>query len=333
MKYNINPSFSGRSIYLCLFLIFQLISCSVSHTLSRKHIAPQLSQVRNKIVDTVSLSDIKPVRVEHRGDSVFLVETQKVDGGQIASIKAETVKVVGGVKNIAERNGKVQIQFNIILPKCMMGSERNIVLFPILHKVFQTHSDSIIFKPISIRGETMDILQQREGWQMDLFYRRFNTSVNNAYNRFIRFPQLFDTKLDSIIQHPHEIKYYYHKEMPSTMISKRMSLTVSGKVCSIDGSVYNIPSKDTIKYIVSSMLSFADYSTKYKTIIVDKYVNLSKRFNIKFAVGSYKINQDDEELKQMMETQNLIKNNEEYEIDSLVLIRTFTFHETILLSC
>lgn len=97
------------------------------------------------------------------------------------------------------------------------------------------------------------------------------------FNRLVKFPYPEDARLDSIVTQRGMISYHYSEEIAAAETSKRMYVTLQGKVVGIDDSACALPSSDTLTYLVSSMLSFVDTLPRYRIEIVDKYVSVTDR--------------------------------------------------------
>jgi len=83
--------------------------------------------------------------------------------------------------------------------------------------------------------------------------------------------------------------YYYSEEIPTDETSKRMAITLQGRVEGIDESSYRMPASDTLTYLVSSMLSFVDTLPHYRIKVIDKYVTVQDRNYIQFFVGDTRV--------------------------------------------
>ena len=315
-----------RHTAAALFIAATAFSCTVSQRLQHSRAAASLSQMTRAERQQQKEEDFRcAMKIEHRGDSVYLVETDTLKGERIMTMKARTVSVTGNVRNIPERNGRIQIDFKVVVPKVILGGEREILLTPVLHfasPMQPSVADSMTFPPICIRGTGIDMLQWRERWQTDMFIRRFAADSLSACSRFIRFPLQAGAMLDSVVEKRSDIVYYYHSEVESQKVSRRMSLTIPGTVSAMDGSRYRIPPRDTIGFIMSSMLTFTDTTTKYRIRVVDRYQGVALRTRIIFPEGKSELidslRDNHDEIGRIRELQKaVLETEDEYIVDSL----------------
>lgn len=71
-----------------------------------------------------------------------------------------------------------------------------------------------------------------------------------AFQRFVKFPYPEDARLDSLVESRSTITYYYSQEVPTDETSKKMFITLTGKVQAVDDSAYRLPPSDTLAYLV-----------------------------------------------------------------------------------
>ena len=118
-------------------------------------------------------------------------------------------------------------------------------------------------------------------------------------------------------------RYYYSQEVPTNETSKRMTVTLQGKVVGIDDSAYTLPSSDTLSYVVSSMLSFVDTLPRYRIRIINKYVTVTDRSYIQFMVGRTDVKEDlGENRAQLDKIETLMRRileQQEFYVDTITL--------------
>lgn len=270
-------------------LLFLQCGCSVARRLEHRQVAVSLSQ---------------PVSVERRArrdGRLHIVEPQRADGARLSvstdtlvggervtTLEIEQVTVVSHLKSVAERDGKVRLDFVVTLPEALLGRSRSVVVTPVLH----CNDERILLEDLVIRGGRFSLLQQRDYWQYEKYrwvYDPDSVAAERMFNRLVKFPYPEDARLDSIVRRRGQIAYYYSEEIAADRTAKRMSVTLQGKVVGIDDSACALPSSDTLTYLLSSMLSFVDTLPRYRIEVVDKYVSVTDRIRIRFPVGSAEI--------------------------------------------
>ena len=122
------------------------------------------------------------------------------------------------------------------------------------------------------------------------------------------------------------MNYYYSQEVPTDETSKRMTVTLQGKVVGIDDSAYTFPPSDTLSYVISSMLSFVDTMPRYRIRIIDKYVTVTDRNYIQFMVGRTDVKEElGENRAQLAKIETLMQRileQQEFYVDTITLTAT-----------
>lgn len=117
--------------------------------------------------------------------------------------------------------------------------------------------------------------------------------------------------------------YYYSQEVPTRSEGKTMLLTLHGAVVALDGSRYDLPPLDTLRYHISSMLSFADTTTRYMTKIIEKYAVVNDRNYLSFRVNDTRIIDTlGDNAAQIARIESLMEDlieQREFHVDSIVL--------------
>lgn len=239
--------------------------CSVATRLERQRAVAHLSQL-TRAERQAQLQDYRPqvVRLQRDSNTFFLAPVDTLpDGERVMSLQIEQVTVVAKVRSVPERNGRVHLDFVVTLPKQLLGSSRSVVITPLLHKPDGT----VPLEDLVIRGGRFSLLQERDYWQYETYVRRFRPDTlgrEAAFQRFVKFPYPEDARLDSLVESRSTITYYYSQEVPTDETSKKMLITLTGKVQAVDDSAYRLPPSDTLAYLVSSMLSFVDTLPRYR---------------------------------------------------------------------
>ena len=239
--------------------------CSVATRLERQRASAHLSQL-TRAERQAQRQDYRPqvVRLQRDSNTFFLAPVDTLpDGERVMSLQIEQVTVMAKVRSVPERNGRVHLDFVVTLPKQLLGSSRSVVITPLLHKPEGT----VPLEDLVIRGGRFSLLQERDYWQYETYVRRFRPDAlgrEAAFQRFVKFPYPEDARLDSLVESRSTITYYYSQEVPTDETSKKMLITLTGKVQAVDDSAYRLPPSDTLAYLVSSMLSFVDTMPRYR---------------------------------------------------------------------
>lgn len=318
---NLHKISSFFLIGLCLWIFF---GCSVTGSLRRRQATAHLAQL-SRAERQERQPDYRPQVVELRRDrnTFYLAPVDTLDDGErVMSLRIEQVTVTAKVRSVPERNGRVLLDFIVSLPKELLGKSRSVVITPILHKP----EGYVELEDLVIRGGRFSLLQQRDYWQYETFVERFRPDTlrrEAAFNRFVKFPYPQDARLDSVVEHRGTMTYYYSEEVPTDETSKKLMVTLRGKVMGIDDSAYRLPSSDTLAYFVSSMLSFIDTIPRYRIRIIDKYVTVSDRNYIQFHIGRSEVvdtlGDNKRQLAKIAELMRQIVEQKEFYVDTITL--------------
>ena len=273
-----------KTIAVCLAAL--LCGCSITGHLERRQYRADVLHVSREQYEREQQTYQPPaLKIERDSNRFYLVPTEVQENGErIMAMQIQEVTIRATTRTLPERLGKVTIDFVIDMPRQLQGTCRSIAVIPYLHKYGEAHP----LQDITIRGGLFSRVQDRDYWQYNKYLHVFNPSeigAERAFARFVKYPYSEGSRLDSIVQHPGHISYYYSQEVPTDETSKTMLVTLQGWVMALDESYYKLPPSDTLTYHVSSMLSFADTTTRYKIKIIEKYTTVQDRNYIQFRLN------------------------------------------------
>ena len=273
-----------KTIAVCLAAL--LCGCSITGHLERRQYRADVLHVSREQYEREQQTYQPPaLKIERDSNRFYLVPTEVQENGErIMAMQIQEVTIRATTRTLPERLGKVTIDFVIDMPRQLQGTCRSIAVIPYLHKYGEAHP----LQDITIRGGLFSRVQDRDYWQYNKYLHVFNPSeigAERAFARFVKYPYSEGSRLDSIVQHPGHISYYYSQEVPTDETSKTMLVTLQGWVMALDESYYKLPPSDTLTYHVSSMLSFADTTTRYKIKIIEKFATVQDRNYIQFRLN------------------------------------------------
>ena len=308
-------------------MLWLMFGCSITGPLQRQKVVPGLSQL-SRAERQQRQPEHRPqvVKLQRDSSTFYLAPVDTLaDGERVMSLQIEQVTVVSKMRSVPERNGRVVLDFIVSLPKTLLGGSRSVVITPVLHKP----DGRMELEDLVIRGGRFSLLQQRDYWQYETYIERFRPDTlgrEAAFNRFVKFPYPEDARLDSVVERRGMMTYYYSEEVPTDETSKRMTVTLEGKVVGIDDSACRLPPSDTLSYIVSSMLSFVDTLPRYCIRVIDKYVTVTDRSYIRFHVGRTEVvdtlGDNRRELDKITDLMRRIVGQEEFCVDVMTLTAT-----------
>lgn len=126
--------------------------------------------------DTLKVSD-------GDGNEVFIMKAvRNVDGEMVASDVLDAAVVTARFRNVAERHGRVDLAFQIVVPEAMQDSRWQIRLIPEMRIL----GDSVRLDAVTVTGRDYRRAQLR-GYQQ---YERFLASIVSDSTRFVDIRQL-----------------------------------------------------------------------------------------------------------------------------------------------
>jgi len=189
--------------------MFSAISCSTSRKLStlRKesigaqiNIADEMGTIPTISTDTHPKRDTLVVHGDNGEEMLIMKAVKDENGEMVASDIIDAAVVTARFRNVAERHGKVDLAFDIIVPKSMQDSKWQLRFHPTLYAM----GDSAKLESVVITGADYRKAQLR-GYQR---YQRFIDSIITDTTRFAfqrlleifiqrNIPDLYAFKMDS----------------------------------------------------------------------------------------------------------------------------------------
>ena len=311
-----------KTIAVCLAAL--LCGCSITGHLERRQYRADVLHVSREQYEREQQTYQPPaLKIERDSNRFYLVPTEVQENGErIMAMQIQEVTIRATTRTLPERLGKVTIDFVIDMPRQLQGTCRSIAVIPYLHKYGEAHP----LQDITIRGGLFSRVQDRDYWQYNKYLHVFNPSeigAERAFARFVKYPYSEGSRLDSIVQHPGHISYYYSQEVPTEETSRKMLITLRGRVEGLDDSAYTLPPSDTLTYTVSSLLSFLDTLPRYRIRVIDKYVTVNDRYSLSFLTGDARLvdtlGNNARELARIAALMERIVTQREFHVDSIVL--------------
>ncbi len=200
--------YKSISIGLTVLVIFVFVGCGTQRRVNAIHESeatvtiniPQTREMFRELKDNYESQDTIVV-TDMEGNEVIFMETfVEEEGNEMAHETLKAAKVVARFRNVAERNGRVNIEFDITVPKNLIDSKWQVRFYPRMH-ILEDIED---LEPIYITGHEYR-QEQLRGYEL---YNRFINSIITDSTRFIRIdalevflqrniPEVFQFKSDS----------------------------------------------------------------------------------------------------------------------------------------
>lgn len=159
--------------------ISKLEESEVSASLSLSNEAPELNEAEVRAVtrDTLTVTD-------DEGKEIFIMKAIRDDesGDMVATEVLDAAVVTARFRNVAERQGKVDLAFQVTVPASMQDSRWQLRFFPDMFVL----GDSIRLDPVIITGKAYRKAQLK-GYQQ---YEKFVSRIVSDSTRFINVGQL-----------------------------------------------------------------------------------------------------------------------------------------------
>ena len=182
---------------------------------------PSLEALRREARDTIKVTGLN-------GEEMFLMNAVKdEDGEMVAHDVIDAAVVTARFRNVAERHGKVDLEFQVIVPEAMQDSRWQLRFFPDLYVL----GDSIRLEPVIITGREYRKAQLR-GYQQ---YERFLASIVSDTTRFINLWQL---------------ELFLERNIPEVFAFKKDSSEVSDEQFA---SVYGITERQAVEHYTNQI--------------------------------------------------------------------------------
>lgn len=175
--------------------------------LSRNEIEEERKVIQVAKRDTLTVKDDK-------GNEVLIMKAVKdeASGEMVATEVLDAAVITARFRNVAERHGKIDLRFEVIVPKSMYDTKWQLRFYPDMFIM----DDSVRLEPVIITGQEYRKGQLR-GYEL---YNRFLTSIISDTTKFIdlrnlevfikrNMPDLYRFKTDSSYVAEDEFRSYY----------------------------------------------------------------------------------------------------------------------------
>lgn len=262
-----------------------------------------------------------------KGKKISYARTEKDStGNKRITVQLSNVTVVARSKSVPERNGKINLDFVVKVPRDLLSTNWMAAITPFVFK----GERKVQLRDIAMNGQSF-IEYQKKGSQIynllqrryELFKRdslRIGSYYNYKYNLKVTNS---GARLDTIIKKPTGFEYYYTQQIKADDDSKKINLCLAGRVFAIDKSTYTMPVSDTISYVVSSMVQFLDLAPHFKRVIIERKATSSMKSFITFPSGGKDVDEKlAENLTEIQKVQDMISkitSTGDFLIDSISL--------------
>ena len=182
---------SSRFIGLCGILILAAAACGTHKKIEQIRLVEMQARLALPSDSQKTLREIKIPRktrdtlqiVDFEGHEMLIMNAiRDEDGEMVATERLDAAVVTARFRNVAERRGRVDLEFQVIVPRDMQDSRWQLRLDPDMYIL----GDSLRLDPVIITGRDYRKAQLR-GYEQ---YRRFLNSIITDTTRFINLGAL-----------------------------------------------------------------------------------------------------------------------------------------------
>lgn len=160
-----------------------LLSCGSEHRLARVRISQP--GVREATTDTACKVPEQIAWTDDKGERHIVTRAEKdsVTGEEITSVELSEITVMARSKQVAERNGKINLDFVVTVPGELISNKWQLQLAPVAYKP----SDTLYLDRIFLSGADFAKMQKRG-------YMRYQAFINSIIPDSLYLQKLFDGK-------------------------------------------------------------------------------------------------------------------------------------------
>lgn len=227
------------------------------------------------------------------------------------------VVVQASTKSVAERNGKISLDFIVTVPENLMMRDWRMVIKPMLengdeirmldsleitgieHYNFNLRRQRQLTRELNNVKRSEKAIQKRNQWAyfrrtgkklQDTLLTAYGTQVNNT-GEINAAADLSGKgmKLDTVIVKGSDYIHFYSQELNSRGLATRLNVWFDSYIVNCGDDVYQMASSDTIGFNIASFLQFLDKAPRYVRKTVYRKVTDKMSANIQFKVGDYAV--------------------------------------------
>lgn len=284
--------------------------------------APTVSTKVKK--DTIKVVDLG-------GKEMFLMKTVVDSTGEATASEVLNAAVVSArFRNLAERNGKIILDFQIRVPGVFKEQKWQLRFTPVI----LAGADSVKMDQLVITGDTYREFEELGDRKVQEFEEKLAASKGIArknleamrgfmYNRYY-MPKAESVIMDTLIKDDYsEFVYEYSYEFQPSPKLRKVDVVVDGEVLAMNDYIYRMPRSEPLTFYISSLAGFVDGTEKYKTVVVSRKLEANMSYNLEFAQGKWPLDPNFRDnaqvISEIKKQLTLLLENKEYDLDSVVV--------------
>lgn len=271
----------------------------------------------------------------------------ELQGGTLSELT-----VTAAAKSVAERGGKVNIDFIVTVPQGLMKRDWRLILNPILNSA----GELIPLDSIEITGvehynynlrrhrqllreqknvdRSLASIQKRKEWYN--LRRGFREAVKPTQETFgTQVKQSADinsavqlnskgAKLDTVMSRGDDYVYLYSQQIDTRGLASRLKVYFDSYLVNVGDEKFRMAASDTVTFNISSFLQFMDRNPRYVRKTIYRKVTDKMTANIQFQLGKHEVvdtlGNNANELKKVAAKLKELAEGNEFIIDSMNVV-------------
>lgn len=309
-----------RWLGACIMVACLVVSCNTGQRLSlterKHHNNIRLPYRTEQKKDTARITVPQYITYQDASGKTNTIMSAELDSTtgeyHLTGGMLDEVTVTAVSKSVAERGGKVNIDFVVTVPANMMQRDWRMVMRPII----ASGDDRIMLDSLEITGienyhfnmrrhrqlqreqnslsKSEQVLNKRKEW--------YNTrmGVRNAKNESLKGGTQIAQKeeitkavqlggkglrLDTVVHKGEDYVYFYSHQIDSRGLATTLKVWFDSYIVNCGDEIYPLTASDTVKFTISSFLQFMDRAPRYVRKTVYRRVTDKMTANIQFPVG------------------------------------------------
>ena len=260
------------------------------------------------------------------------------------------ITVTAASKSVAERGGKINIDFVVTVPAGMMQRDWRLIFRPVLNSA----GDLIPLDSIEITGvehynynlrrqrqlqkeqnnseRLQTLIDVRKGWfnsRRGIKEKEQSETIGTLLNKKEEINRAVElnnegAKLDTVMSRGEDYIYFYTQQIDTHGLATRLKVYFESYVVNVGDRIYPMGTSDTLTFNISSFLQFLDRTPRYVRKTVYRKVTEKMTANIQFELGRDEIVEsladNERELEKVSAKLKEIASGNEFIIDSMEVV-------------
>ena len=347
----------GKRFYIIsvALLVLVLTACNTAQRLGKAERKEQSSirlPFRSEKNDTAVVKVPQFITFEDEQGKKNMIMTAQLDsvtgkyelqGGELGE-----VTVTAAAKSVAERNGKINIEFVVTVPGSLMMRDWRMVIKPRLDNNggiieldsleitgienynFNLRRQRQLNRELNTVKRSQQVLQRRQNWahfrrtgkEAEVQGETFGTQVKSeGHIHSAADLSGKGMRLDTVMVKGEDYIYMYSQELHSSGLATRLKVWFESYIVNCGDDRYAMSSSDTVTFNIASFLQFMDKAPRYVRKTIYRKVTDKMTAQIQFKVGDSQVidtlGNNSEELRKVRAKLKELADGNEFIVDSM----------------